>query len=381
MSRQEGGEVGPPPPALYQWLEPAVGPIAAPSVLVPTGPRTWWGGPLDVEGLALGSVQAAVAGLCQLGGGRPHDLGLNAAQVAAAFASQFHLRVGGRAPEGFAPLSRFFPTADGWVRTHANYPHHAAALQEVFGVSGLKPLAAALLAHSAAEVEDMVQQAGGIAAAVRQPADWASTPMGQQIHKAPWIRFELCDRPGAASGVDLQRQLAGIRVLDLTRVIAGPIGSRFLAALGADVLRIDGPHLPELLDHHLDTGFGKRSALADLRKASDLAEVDQLLKAADVLFICYPRRPDSFRPGPGCSAGSPPPPSGCHGGCMGRRRSLAATPRLRQCRAGSHRNRSSVRRHQQWSMAARGATRSSSRSRHRIRDGGSCHGFADPPLP
>ena len=286
MRRQRGGEVLP-LPALYQWLEPALGPIGASAVPVPTGPRTWWGGPLDVEGLALGSVQAAVASLHQLVGGHAQALGLGAAQVAASFASLSHLRVEARALEGFAPLSRFFPTADGWVRTHGNYPHHAAALQEVFGVSALEPLAAALLEHSAAEVEDMAQQAGGVAAAVRQPADWASTPMGQQVQKAPWIRFDLSSPSGAALRIEPQRQLAGIRVIDLTRVIAGPIGARFLAALGADVLRIDPPHLPELLGHHLDTGFGKRSACADLRKANDVTAVHELLEAADVLFIGY----------------------------------------------------------------------------------------------
>lgn len=278
---------GLPLPALYQWLEPALGPVASAAVPAPTGPRTWWAGPLDVEGLALSSVQAAVASLHQLLGDQAQGIGFDAAQVAASFASLSLLRVAGRAPEGFAPLSGFFPTADGWVRTHANYPHHAAALQQALGVSDPEHLAAALLDLPAVQVEDLVQRAGGIAAAVRSPAEWACTPMRQQIQEAPWIRFELSSPVGTALGGDRRRQLAGIRVLDLTRVIAGPIGARLLAALGADVLRIDPPQLPELLDQHLDTGFGKRSAVADLRNVDDLTQVHQLLDSADVLFIGY----------------------------------------------------------------------------------------------
>ena len=285
MSTGDGG-LALPVPALYQWLEPASGPITAAAVPVPTGPRSWWGGVLDVEGLALGSVQAAIVGLHQLAGEAARGVGLDAAGVAASFASLSLLRVEGRAPEGFAPLSGFFPTAEGWVRTHANYPHHAAALQTALGVSDPGRLADALLELPALAVEDLVQKAGGRATAVRTPADWNSTPMGQHLQEEPWIRFDLADR-GAHPRRHLKGQLAGLRVLDLTRVIAGPTGSRLLAALGADVLRIDPPHLPELLDQHIDTGFGKRSALADLRRPDQLSTAHELLATADVLFTGY----------------------------------------------------------------------------------------------
>lgn len=274
-------------PALYQWLEPALGPIAAAAVPVPTGPRSWWGGVLDVEGLALGSVQAAVVGLHHLAGEVARGVGLDAAGVAASFASLSLLRVEGRAPEGFALLSGFFPTAEGWVRTHANYPHHAAALQAALGVSDSGRVADALLELPALAVEDLVQKAGGIAAAVRTPADWNSTLMGRHLQEEPWIRFDLADHGGTIPDLHLEGQLAGLRVLDLTRVIAGPTGSRLLAALGADVLRIDPPQLPELLDQHIDTGFGKRSALADLRRPDELSTAHELLATADVLFTGY----------------------------------------------------------------------------------------------
>uniref|UniRef100_UPI001968ADBD CoA transferase n=1 Tax=Streptomyces scabiei TaxID=1930 RepID=UPI001968ADBD len=80
---------------------------------------------------------------------------------------------------------------------------------------------------------------------------------------------------------------AGLRVLDLTRVIAGPVAGRALALLGADVLRVDPPGLPEIPDQHTDTGSGKRSALLDLGRAADRRAFEELLAAADVVLTGY----------------------------------------------------------------------------------------------
>nr|WP_269330394.1 CoA transferase [Kineosporia babensis] len=97
-----------------------------------------------------------------------------------------------------------------------------------------------------------------------------------------WISFDVGSSPGAAwrPGADLP--LSGLRVLDFTRVIAGPVASRTLAALGADVLRIDSPSLPEPVDQHIDSGFGKRTALLDLGQGPE-----QLLELADVVLLGY----------------------------------------------------------------------------------------------
>ncbi|MCI4065983.1 CoA transferase [Micromonospora sp. R77] len=80
---------------------------------------------------------------------------------------------------------------------------------------------------------------------------------------------------------------AGLRVLDLTRVIAGPVATRVLALLGADVLRVDDPRLPEITAQHLDTGSGKRSTLLDLRDPADRSRFTALLADADVLVTGY----------------------------------------------------------------------------------------------
>ena len=271
-------------PELYRWLEPALGAVDANCLPYPTGPRYWWGGPLDAEGLALGSVQAALTSLKQLLGSRVR-YGITSAGVAASFASISHLRIEGRAAEGFAPMSRYFPVVDGWVRTHANYPQHAAALEGALEASGAAEVARALERMTAGDAERRVSAAGGVAAALRTPSQWADSPMAPSQGQ-PWIDFELTH---SARPLQLTEgnALSGLRVLDFTRVIAGPTGTRLLAALGADVLRIDPPHLPELLDQHLDTGFGKRSALADLRCSNTLARVANLIESADVVFTGY----------------------------------------------------------------------------------------------
>ncbi|POX47233.1 hypothetical protein C3489_30130 [Streptomyces sp. Ru71] len=211
--------------------------------------------------------------------------------VAAAFHSERLLLVDGRAPVSFAPLSRLWRTADGWVRTHANYPHHRERLLRALG--GVEPdvsaVEAALAGRAAVEVEESVYAAGGLAVALRTPEEWARHPQAAALSGRPLVERERLDDAPARVLAPLDATpllpAAGIRVLDLTRVLAGPVATRTLALLGADVLRIDAPHLPELPDQHADTGFGKRSALLDL--AADRAAFEELLADADVVVTGY----------------------------------------------------------------------------------------------
>ncbi|MET7497909.1 CoA transferase [Streptomyces sp900116325] len=217
--------------------------------------------------------------------------------VATAFLSERHLRVDGRAPTNFAPLSRFWRTADGWVRTHANYPHHRARLLAALGLpadAAVDAVAALLAERRAVEIEETVYAAGGLAVALRTPEEWAAHEQGAVIAARPLLTLDRTEGPRqvgvrrlpAVSGSPLL-PAAGVRVLDLTRVLAGPVATRTLALLGADVLRIDAPQLPESQDAHNETGFGKRSVSLDLGDRADRATFDELLAAADVLVTGY----------------------------------------------------------------------------------------------
>ncbi|MGW5604517.1 CoA transferase [Streptomyces sp. NPDC003753] len=214
--------------------------------------------------------------------------------VATAFHSERHLLVDGREPVNFAPLSRFWRTADGWVRTHANYPHHRKRLLGTLGLAAdasAETVAAVLAERSSVEVEESVYAAGGLAVALRTPGEWAAHEQGRAIAAHPLVGRERLDEAPVRPVVPLDGEpllpAAGLRVLDLTRVIAGPVATRTLALLGADVLRIDAPHLPELLDQHADMDIGKRSAVLDLRAAGDRRTFEELLAEADVVVTGY----------------------------------------------------------------------------------------------
>ncbi|MDQ0814167.1 crotonobetainyl-CoA:carnitine CoA-transferase CaiB-like acyl-CoA transferase [Streptomyces sp. B3I7] len=254
--------------------------------------------------LPVRELARACVGACALAGSewgarraglaRVPEVRVDDGAVATAFHSERHLRVDGRAPETFAPLSRFWRTTDGWVRTHANYPHHRARLLGVLGLpaeASSDTVGGALAERSAVEVEETVCAAGGLAVALRTPEEWAAHEQGRALVARPLVERERLDDAPARTPMPLSGTpllpMAGLRVLDLTRVVAGPVATRTLALLGADVLRIDSPRLPELPDQHLDMDFGKRSAALDLAVPVDRAAFEELSASADVVVTGY----------------------------------------------------------------------------------------------
>ncbi len=271
----------------------------------------WLAAHLPVLDLALDAVRAVQRAATRTGrpAGAAGSAPLDPARVAAAFASDRVFALDGRPVDGFAPLSGFFPAADGWVRTHANYPHHRTRLTALLGLSddAARPAFARRIARlPAQELEDRAADVGAIAMRVRTEQEWRMSRPGRAAASGPVVRTRLRPDPAAGSGrrgdgarspaVRFRPEagptrggtpLGGVRVLDLTRVIAGPVATRTLALLGADVLRVDPPHPAEIEWQHLDTGQGKRSAVLDLRDARDRRTAQDLLDAADVLVTGY----------------------------------------------------------------------------------------------
>ncbi|WP_280216953.1 CoA transferase [Nocardia neocaledoniensis] len=259
---------------------------------------------LPVWALAAGSVAAAAesanrfraaAGLSTV------PIRLDPARIAAAFGSERLFRRDGRAPSVFAELSGFFRARDGWVRTHANYPHHRERLAAAIGlpVDATADAATARFATmSAAEIEERAVAADAVAVRVRTEGEWATSPEGIAAATGPLVGIQLSNTTattqGAPHAATVAHPLRGVRVLDLTRVLAGPVATRTLALLGADVLRVDPPRLPEIEWQFQDTCQGKRSTLLDLR--ADPEAFAELLAAADVLVTGY-------RPGALAAAG------------------------------------------------------------------------------
>ncbi|MDF1480242.1 CoA transferase [Leifsonia sp. H3M29-4] len=251
-------------------------------------------GPLVHDAIAAASLSAALLAARRSGTAVP-TVELDPVRIATAVTSERHFRLAGEPVNAFAELSGFWPTADGWVRTHANYPHHRARLIGALGLgedATADDLRHALRQRSAIDVEEAVTAAGGIAVAVRTEQEWARHPHAAAVAQHPLLGLRrLGDAtPAGWEPGDLDAPAAGIRVLDLTRVIAGPVATRTLALWGADVLRIDSPSLPEIAWQHLDSGAGKRSALLDL--AADPATFERLLAEAHVVVTGY--RPGSL---------------------------------------------------------------------------------------
>ena len=218
--------------------------------------------------------------------------------VAGAYRSDQLFRWNGNPAPAWAPQSGFFASSDGWVRTHANYPHHEAALRSLLRLDAFataETVAHAISRRSALDLEDEAAASNAVISAVRSPSKWRGHPQAQTLEADPFV--SLKQQAGDAGlhslgSADGHAPLEGVRVLDLTRVIAGPVATRSLAFFGADVLRIDSPGMPELPWQYLDTGQGKRSALLDLGHKPDRDRFERLLTDADVVVTGY--RPNSL---------------------------------------------------------------------------------------
>ncbi len=202
-------------------------------------------------------------------------------------------------PEGWSmpapwdPIAGDYATSDGWIRLHTNAPHHRdAALAVLQTQAGKDAVTAAVSRWRSDDLEAAIIQQGGCAATMRDLASWASHPNGEAVADEPIAWLDTGDTaPKTDWRASPDRPLAGVRVLDLTRVLAGPVATRFLAGFGADVLRIDPPGWdePGVIP---SVTLGKRCARLDLRRPSDRRVFEDLLASADVLVHGY--RPDAL---------------------------------------------------------------------------------------
>jgi hypothetical protein len=260
-----------------------------------TGDESVLAGPYRVEVAAATSIATATlaaAELLRLRGIEPGRVSVDARHAAAAFHSERHLRVDGQPPgDVWAPLSGDYRANDGWVRLHGNYPHHEASVCWALGVSATRAaITKAVGGMSAWDVQEAVIWAGGAAAAMRGREEWLAHPQGRAVTGLPPVEFRPLGPAPARALFDSDRPLGGVRVLELTHVIAGPVAGRALAAHGANVLHIGAAHLPALRPLVIDTGMGKRSAHLDLRTDGGRQRLRKLISRADV-FV------QSFRPG------------------------------------------------------------------------------------
>jgi crotonobetainyl-CoA:carnitine CoA-transferase CaiB-like acyl-CoA transferase len=249
---------------------------------------------------AAGAATLAASGvaateLWQIRTGRRQHVTVDLRQATAALRSGHYLALAGADVSSERnPVMGFYPTRDGrWSYLHCNFPNHRAAALRVLGVAeDREAVARAVATWNAADLEEAIIAAKGAGGMARTQAEWARHPQGLAVAALPLMEVM---RIGDSAPEPLpagNRPLSGIRVLDLTRVLAGPTGGRTLAEHGADVLKITGAHLPSLGYQELDIGHGKLSAELDLRVRGDVDILRGLVRKADVFSQGY--RPGSL---------------------------------------------------------------------------------------
>ncbi|WP_433736846.1 CoA transferase [Pseudomonas putida] len=243
-----------------------------------------------VTDLACASIAAAGQATAELLHQQTGRLpGLDVDRRLASFWFSSSLRpVGWSVPPLWDPIAGDYVAKDGWIRLHTNAPHHRAAAESVLGACADRAaMASKVKLWAKHDLEQAVVDAGGCAAEMRTWEQWQAHPQGQAVNAEPLIQLTAHNPQNAKPWQgSVAQPLAGIKVLDLTRVLAGPVASRFLAGLGADVLRIDPPTwnepgvIPEMT-------LGKRCARLDLQDRADRSVFESLLKDADIVLHGY----------------------------------------------------------------------------------------------
>jgi crotonobetainyl-CoA:carnitine CoA-transferase CaiB-like acyl-CoA transferase len=242
---------------------------------------------------AIAAVGTAVSRLWFLKTKRIQDVAVGVRPAAATLRSVRYLKIDGRAPKDpWDPFSGFYPVKDGrWVSIHCNFPNHREAMMGVLGNPKDRAAAEAASAKwDGLELENAIHAAKGCAGLARTAAEWSAHPHSAAVAGQPLIEIQKLSESKPEPLPGGSRPLSGLRVLDLTRVLAGPTCAKTLAEHGADVLKISGPHLPDSGATEFDTGIGKLQAQLDLRTPQGVEALRALLRSGDVFS-------QSFRPG------------------------------------------------------------------------------------
>ena len=244
----------------------------------------------ETSAAALAATGLAVSDLWQLRTGLRQKVAVDRRQATASLRSGHYMKLNG------APVSTernavmgVYPAKNGrWSYLHCNFPNHRAAALGVLGVpEDPEAVREAVAKWDALELEEAIIAAKGAGGMVRTMDEWAKHPQAAAIASLPLMEIVKIGGSQPEKLPDGDRPLSGIRVLDLTRVLAGPTCARTLAEHGADVLKISAAHLPNLGYQEYDTGHGKLSAHLDLREPEDVETLRGLVRDADVFSQGY----------------------------------------------------------------------------------------------
>ena len=249
---------------------------------------------------AAAQVSIAAAGLAaaeiwRVRSGQAQSVAVDMRHAVVECRSERYLRCDGHPPPpAWDAIAGVYKTGDGrFVRLHTNFPHHRDAVCSVLSCAPARDAVQATLMQWKGEAfETAAYAAGGVVALMRSHDEWMALPQAQAIADLPLVEVtrigDAAPKPWPAG----DRPLAGLRMLDLSRVVAGPVAGRTLAAHGADVMLVSSPRLPAIPWLTIDTGRGKRSCFADLDTAQGREALRGLLADADIVSQGY--RPQSL---------------------------------------------------------------------------------------
>ena len=244
----------------------------------------------DTSTAALSAVGLAVSDLWESRTGRRQEVSVDARRATASLRSGKYMQMDGAGVSTERnTVMGVYPTKDGrWSYLHCNFPNHRAAALSVLGVAEDRDAVTKAVAKwNAQDLEDAIIEAKGAGGMVRTMEEWAKHPQAAAIANLPLMEIvKLADSPPEALP-EGSRPLSGVRVLDLTRVLAGPTCARTLAEHGADVMKITGAHLPNIGYQEYDTGHGKLNAQLDLRETKDMETLRGLVSQTDVFSQGY----------------------------------------------------------------------------------------------
>lgn len=242
---------------------------------------------------AIAGAGLAAADLWRLRTGRMQQVRVTKTATAAALRSSRYLKINGERPtEDPEAITGFYQLRDGrWIYLHCNFFNLRARNLAVLGVPEQRSAVIDAVAKwDGFELEDAIVAAGGCGSVVRSYDEWRALPQAGAVATLPVLEIEKIGDAPAQPLPDSDSPLGGVRVLDLTRVLAGPTCARTLAEHGADVLRVNREGLADSGISDYDTGLGKLSTFIDLRKPDEVETLRGLIRDGDVFS-------QSYRPG------------------------------------------------------------------------------------
>jgi len=238
---------------------------------------------------AIAATGIAAANLWELRTGRSQNVSIDVRAAAMAMRSDRFVHRNGEKIYSWDTVSGIYQAKDGrWLQLHCNYPHHRDRTVALLGAEPERPsVAAAIAKWDAFELENVITEVHSICGVVRSPNEWASHPQSAAVDDLPLIEIVKIADSDPEPLPEGDRPMGGVRVVDVTRVIAGPMCGRTLAEHGADVMRISGPGLAFSEALVIDTGYGKVAAEIDLTSDMGKETLRDLVKSSDVFSQGY----------------------------------------------------------------------------------------------